>query len=126
MSVRTISNVYRFRHPFNLTGLTRNLPAGTYCVETYEELAEGDSFVTYQPVLSLLHINGTPASDAARLSILVSLEELDLALMMDEIAEEELALLDADISEQELNLLGEIHRASRVSSARSPFAMVIR
>jgi len=126
MSVRAISNVYRFKHPFNLSGRTRNLPAGTYCVETYEEMAKGDSFVTYQPVLSLLHINGTPTSDAARLSIQVSLEELDLALVMDGIAEEELALIDADISDQELNLLSEIRRAGRVASVKSPFATVMR
>ncbi|MFC4236762.1 hypothetical protein ACFOY8_16280 [Thalassospira xianhensis] len=126
MSVRTISNVYRFKNPFNLTGRAQSLPAGTYCVETYEELAEGDHFVTYQPVLSLLHINGALGSANARVSIQVSLEELDLALVMDEIAEEELALINADISEQELNLLSEIRRAGRGASVKSPFATVMR
>lgn len=126
MSVRTISKIYCFKHPFHLTGRSQRLPAGTYCVETYEELEKGDSFVIYQPVLSLLHINGTQASDTARFSIRVSLEELDLALVMDEIEAEELALLDADISQQESHLLDEIRRAGRFSAAKSPFTSVVR
>ena len=126
MSVRTINRVYCFKHPFHLLGRVQSLPAGTYCVETYEELEKGNSFVTYQPVLSLLHINGTSASDDARGSIQVSLEELDLAIMMDELAAEEIALLDGNISEQEQHLLGELRRVSRFGTARSPFSSVIR
>ncbi|OSQ30687.1 hypothetical protein [Thalassospira sp. MCCC 1A03138] len=126
MSVRTIRKVYCFRHPFHLAGRVRSLPAGVYCVETYEELEAGDCFVTYIPLLTLLHLNGEPASNDARVSIQVCLEELELALMMDDIAAEELTMFDSDVSEQELRLMSDIRRANRSSPARSPFATVMR
>jgi hypothetical protein len=40
MTVRTTSKTVTFRHPFNLTGTDEVQPAGTYTVETDEELLQ--------------------------------------------------------------------------------------
>ncbi len=39
-----------FKHPFSLKGWSEPLPAGTYAVETEEELIEGLSFPAYRRV----------------------------------------------------------------------------
>ena len=38
MTVRTTSRTVTFTHPFNLSGMDKEQPAGTYAVETDEEL----------------------------------------------------------------------------------------
>jgi len=43
MTVRTTSKTVTFRHPFNLTGTDEVQPAGTYTVETDEELLQPSS-----------------------------------------------------------------------------------
>jgi hypothetical protein len=43
-----------FRHPFRLQGWVEAQPAGTYAVETEEELIEGLSFVAYRRVATTI------------------------------------------------------------------------
>ena len=40
MTVRTTSKTVTFMHPFNLSGMDKMQPAGTYTVETDEELLQ--------------------------------------------------------------------------------------
>jgi hypothetical protein len=46
MTVRTTSKTVTFRHPFNLTGTDEVQVAGTYTVETDEELLQPASVPT--------------------------------------------------------------------------------
>lgn len=44
MTIRTTINHVSFARPFALPGMPRHCPAGTYGIETVEELVEGLSF----------------------------------------------------------------------------------
>jgi hypothetical protein len=44
MTMRTTSRTVTFIHPFNLSGMDKEQPAGTYTVETDEELLQTLSF----------------------------------------------------------------------------------
>jgi hypothetical protein len=44
MTMRTSQETVTFRRPFSLSGLDQLQPAGSYTVETSEELLEGPSF----------------------------------------------------------------------------------
>ena len=50
MPNRTRTETIVFRHPFRLRGWTLSQPAGTYAVETEEELVEGLSFPAWHRV----------------------------------------------------------------------------
>ena len=63
MAVRTTSKTVTFRHPFNLTGTDEVQPAGTYTVETDEELLQPSSV----PAYSKRSVSG-PAQAAARVA----------------------------------------------------------
>ena len=54
MTVRTTSKTVTFRHPFNLTGTDEVQPAGTYTVETDEELLQASSIPAYRRIATLL------------------------------------------------------------------------
>jgi hypothetical protein len=54
MTVRTTSKTVTFMHPFNLSGADEVQPAGTYTVETDEELLEPSSFPAYRRVSTLM------------------------------------------------------------------------
>ena len=47
MTVRTTSKTVTFAHPFNLSGVDEVQPAGTYAVETDEELLQTLSIPAY-------------------------------------------------------------------------------
>jgi hypothetical protein len=47
MTVRTTSKTVTFTHPFNLSGMDKVQPAGTYTVETDEELLQTSSLPAY-------------------------------------------------------------------------------
>ncbi|NOG71258.1 hypothetical protein [Roseicella sp. DB1501] len=50
MPTRTHTSTLVFRRPFSLKSVREPLPAGTYTVETEEELLEGLSFPAYRRV----------------------------------------------------------------------------
>ncbi|SMH38033.1 hypothetical protein [Azospirillum agricola] len=54
MFSRTSSRMVKFSHPFVLTGIDGVQPAGTYTVETDEELIEGLSFPVYRRVATVI------------------------------------------------------------------------
>ena len=59
MTVRTTSETVTFRHPFNLTGTDEVQPAGTYTVETDEELLQPASVPAYRRIATLMRLART-------------------------------------------------------------------
>jgi hypothetical protein len=59
MTVRTTSKTVTFMHPFNLTGTDAVQPAGTYTVETDEELLQPSSLPAYRRIATLLRLERT-------------------------------------------------------------------
>lgn len=54
MTVRTSRKTVTFTQPFSLSSIDEVQPAGTYTVETDEELVPGLSFPAYRRIASLL------------------------------------------------------------------------
>ncbi|NIZ01301.1 hypothetical protein [Thalassospira lucentensis] len=52
---RTTHTTVTFAHPFRLPGYETDFPAGTYGIDTTEDLIEGLSFMAYQRVSTDLH-----------------------------------------------------------------------
>ena len=55
MTVRTTSKTVTFTHPFNLSGMDKVQPAGTYTVETDEELLQ-TSLPAYRRISTLMRL----------------------------------------------------------------------
>jgi len=55
--VRTTSKTVTFMHPFNLSGTDEVQPAGTYTVETDEEMLEPSSFPAYRRISTLIRLS---------------------------------------------------------------------
>ena len=56
MTVRTSRKTVTFTQPFSLSGIDEEQPAGTYTVETDEELLPGLSFPAYRRIASLIFL----------------------------------------------------------------------
>lgn len=80
MTTRTKQSKVTFRRPFLLASFGMELPAGTYSVETDEELLEGISFPVYRRIATLIHVHA-PAGLTQTLT--VDPKELDTALARD-------------------------------------------
>jgi hypothetical protein len=61
MTVRTTSRTVTFMHPFNLSGVEEVQPAGTYTVETDEELLQTLSLSAYRRISTLMRLPARPA-----------------------------------------------------------------
>ena len=63
--MRTTRETVTFEHPFSLYALDGVQPAGTYMVETDEDLIQGVSFLAYRRVATTIYLplrNGGPGS----------------------------------------------------------------
>ncbi len=56
---RTTSRTVTFTHPFTLSGVDGVQPAGSYVVETDEELIDSLSFPVYRRTATWLHLPGS-------------------------------------------------------------------
>src|SRR5208283_3765728 len=56
MTVRTTSKTVTFMHPFNLSAADEVQPAGTYTVETDEELLQTSSLPAYRRTSTLMRL----------------------------------------------------------------------
>ena len=56
MTGRTTSRTVTFMHPFNLSGVDEVQPAGTYAVETDEELLQTLSIPAYRRTSTLMRL----------------------------------------------------------------------
>jgi hypothetical protein len=77
MTIRSRREIVTFRHPFQIRGVDRLLPAGAYEVVTDEEMIEGLSFASFRRIATLIMV---PAA-ASRGSVMemISIGSVDLA-----------------------------------------------
>ncbi len=80
MTERTTKETVTFRHPFRPAAVDDLQPAGSYLVETQEELIQGLSFPAYRRLSTLLHLAGRPA-DGSELTRLVDIDPDELAAL---------------------------------------------
>jgi hypothetical protein len=81
---RTTSRTVTFTHPFALNGVDGVQPAGSYVVETDEELVDSLSFPVYRRTATWLHLprsdGGTNRGMAMSQTALIDPDELDRVL----------------------------------------------
>jgi hypothetical protein len=94
-TVRTRHKTVTFQRPFCLSGYDGALPAGTYGVETDEELLEGISFAAYRRILTLIHLHPQPGRPGLSQTMAIDPNELDAALARDRANGESSEGLDA-------------------------------
>jgi hypothetical protein len=56
MTIRSRRETVTFKHPFQLRGVDRLLPAGAYEVITDEEMIEGLSFASFRRVATMIMV----------------------------------------------------------------------
>jgi hypothetical protein len=83
MTVRTTSRTVTFTHPFNLSGMDEEQPAGTYTVETDEELLQTLSLPAYKRISTLIRLPAQPRSRVVTQIVEVDPLELATALARD-------------------------------------------
>ncbi len=88
MPDRTTRSTATFRHPFSLRSLDGVQPAGTYLVETDEELILGLSFDAYRRTNTYLYLPSTGVASAASEIVGVDPVELQAALDTDAATDE--------------------------------------
>jgi len=89
MSTRTVKSTVTFHNPFVLGGMDETLPAGTYAIETDEQLIEGVTFTAYRRVSSIIFLPAMSVSPNVRRVVTVVPGEIDAALERDALADEE-------------------------------------
>ena len=77
MTMRTTSRTVTFVHPFNLSGIDKEQPAGTYTVETDEELLQTSSLSAYKRVSTLMRLPARPTG--TMLTQIAEVNPLELA-----------------------------------------------
>jgi hypothetical protein len=82
MRVRTTSRTVTFTRPFVLSGIVEQQPAGTYTVETDEELLETASVPAYRRIATLIRLPGRPGSLV--LGQVVDIDAAELAAALDQ------------------------------------------
>ena len=83
MTIRTTSKTVTFVRPFVLDGLDEVQPAGTYDVETDEELLDTVSIRAYRRVSTLVHLHALPSSPRVPRTVTIDPVELDAVLAED-------------------------------------------
>ncbi|MFM9943583.1 MAG: hypothetical protein ACKVP7_29300 [Hyphomicrobiaceae bacterium] len=83
MTERTTRAAVVFRHPTMIEGVDRQLPAGTYLVETDEEQIEGLSFVAYRRVQTTMLVPADTEANAGRQVVVIEPAALEQALLRD-------------------------------------------
>ena len=76
MTTRTRRETVYFKHPFNLQGIDRLLPAGPYEVVTDDEMIEGLSFPCYRRVATMIMV---PSAASYTAMEMVSISSVDLS-----------------------------------------------
>lgn len=74
--MRTSRKTVTFAQPFSLRGIGAEQPAGTYVVETDEELLEGLSFPAYRRVATMIFLPARPGDAVS--GQLVTIDPLEL------------------------------------------------
>lgn len=80
MPVRTSRKTVTFTRPFVLSGMDGVQPAGTYTVETDEELLQDLSFPAYRRIATLIFLPAQPGSTILAQVATIDPLELEAAL----------------------------------------------
>lgn len=83
MTIRTTSRTVTFTRPFVLSGIVEEQPAGTYTVETDEELLQTASVPAYRRISTLIRLPGRPGSSVLGYVVDIDVAELAAALETD-------------------------------------------
>ena len=83
MNTRTSKKTVIFSNPFNLDGVEGDLPAGSYVVETDEELIEGISFLAYRRTGTLINIQCQPGHPGLTRTVMIDPADLEYVLEQD-------------------------------------------
>ncbi|MDV7338903.1 hypothetical protein RYZ26_04830 [Terasakiella sp. A23] len=86
MTIRTSTKLVIFRHPFKIGALDEIQPAGSYKVDTDEELIEGLNFIAYKRVLTVIHLHSKNKIKSLTRALIVTSKELTEALQNDRLA----------------------------------------
>ena len=82
MNARTSTSAVTFLHPFMLSGVGSVLPAGTYTIETEEELVQDMSFPAYRRVATSIFLPWG-AGSATVLMQIASIDPVELQVALD-------------------------------------------
>ena len=80
---RTTRKSITFSRPFELPGVDEKFEAGTYEVETVEELIEGLSFVAYRRVVTTIETPVKGLGGPARQVLTIDPKDLEVAIALD-------------------------------------------
>ena len=83
MALRTSRETVTFARPFSIRGIEGVQPAGTYAVETDEELIEGVSFPAYRRVATLMFLPSRPGGKELGRIATIDPKELEAARARD-------------------------------------------
>ena len=84
MTTRTTKTMVTFTRPFNLSGFDGQQPAGSYSVETDEELLEDVSFPAYRRMATMMQLDPSSRGSAGMLQVaVINPAELAAALAVD-------------------------------------------
>ena len=84
MTTRTTKSKVTFTRPFNLSGFDGEQPAGSYSVETDDELLEGVSFPAYRRMATMMQLDASSHGSAGILQVaVINPDELTAALAVD-------------------------------------------
>ncbi|SCA56616.1 conserved hypothetical protein [Candidatus Terasakiella magnetica] len=86
MTIRTSSKFVIFNHPFKIGRLAEIQPAGSYKVDTDEELIEGLSFIAYKRVMTVIHLHSKNKLKSLTRALTITAKELKEALQNDNVA----------------------------------------
>ena len=80
MTMRTTTSTVSFSRPFVLVGVDDQQPAGTYTVETDEELLPAASLAAYRRISTLIRLPPRPGSN--ELARVVDMDPLELSTLL--------------------------------------------
>lgn len=83
MGIRTTTLTVTFAHPFLLNSIAEEQPAGTYTVETDEEMLQTALVPAYRRVATLIRLPGRPGSSVLGYVADIDVAELAAALERD-------------------------------------------
>ena len=83
MTMRTTSRTVTFSRPFVLSGIVEQQPAGSYTVETDEELIGNAPTTAYRRISTLIRLPGLPGSLVLEQVVDIDAAELAAALARD-------------------------------------------
>jgi hypothetical protein len=77
MTIRSRREIVTFKHPFQIRGIDRLLPAGAYEVITDEEMIEGLSFASFRRVATMIMVPA--AASRGSTMEMISIGSVDLS-----------------------------------------------